>query len=131
MKTLKALLAMSLTLAPIHRASAGGNFICNLSVLTKAERARDKELAGVMRAALIEKTELSNGYAFRFDPKVLSQLAEWTYIVVKCCQPVHYQVEVGPQPGGALWWRLTGEEGVKEFIEDELHPFFVASASKL
>ena len=131
MKTPKALLAMSLALAPIHRASAEGKFICNLSVLSKAERARDKELAGVMRAALIEKTELSNGYAFRFDPKVLSQLGEWTYIVVKCCQPVHYQIEVGPQPGGALWWRLTGEEGVKEFIEDELQPFFVASASKL
>ena len=89
------------TLLGVAGASAAPErFTCNLSVLTKGERARDHELMMSLAAAVQEKKELPDGYAFRFDRAKLPELAEWTNIVAKCCQPLTYQIELGPQPGG-------------------------------
>jgi hypothetical protein len=104
--------------------AAAERFTCNLSALTKIERARDHELMMSLASAVVEKRELPDGYAFRFDRAKLSELAEWTDIIAKCCQPLTYQIEVGPQPGGALWARFTGKAGVKEFLDGELDEFF-------
>jgi hypothetical protein len=113
------------TLLGVAGASAAPErFTCNLSVLTKGERARDHELMMSLAAAVQEKKELPDGYAFRFDRAKLPELAEWTNIVAKCCQPLTYQIELGPQPGGGLWARFTGKEGVKEFLDGELDEFF-------
>ena len=105
-------------------ASAAERFTCNLSVLTKAERARDHELMMILSVSVLEKKDLPDGYAFRFDAGKLPNLAEWINIVAKCCQPLTYRIELGPQPGGALWARYTGAEGVKEFLDGELEEFF-------
>ena len=91
---------------------------CNLGALTQADRARDRELLPVLVSALLERRELPEGYAYRFDPRVLKVLGEWVEIVAKCCQPLTYDVSLEPQPGGALWVRITGKEA-KEFIGQE------------
>lgn len=120
MKTaVKTLAVMLMALTPLHQASAAERFTCNLGLLTKAERQRDQQLARLMRAALVERKELPNGYGFRFTAGSTQKLAEWTYIIAKCCQPLDYRLEIGPQPGGALWLWMTGGEGVKEFIGGE------------
>ena len=48
-------------------------------------------------------------------PGVLKDVGEWIGIVAKCCQPLTYVVDLQPQPGGALWVRITGHDA-KEFI---------------
>ena len=40
---------------------------CNLGALSAAERARDKQLVPVLAGALRERTDLADGYAYRFD----------------------------------------------------------------
>jgi hypothetical protein len=115
----RTLAVMLLALTPVHQASAAERFTCNLGLLTKVELKRDQELGHLLRAALVERKELPNGYGFRFTAESTQRLAEWTYIIAKCCQPLDYRLEIGPQPGGALWLWMTGGDGVKEFIGGE------------
>ena len=94
---------------------------CNLGALTSADRARDRELIPLLASALQERKELSDGYAYRFEPRVVKELGEWINIEAKCCQPLKYELALDPQPGGALWVRITGNEA-KEFIGAEFAP---------
>jgi hypothetical protein len=110
---------MKLMLMLLLAAQAPERFHCNLGALTRVERQRDRELATQLHAALLEQKELPDGYAFRFPAGSTAMLAEWVAIVSKCCQPVEYRLELGPQPGGALWLRMTGGNGVKEFLAGE------------
>ena len=110
--TLCVLLCALAEAAPQERAH------CNLAVLTSADRARDRELVPVLASALLERKDLQDGYAYRFDRKALKPLGEWLEIVARCCQPLTYEVSLEPEPGGALWVRITGHES-KEFIEME------------
>src|SRR5215470_7516681 len=80
---------------------------CNLAALSKAERERDAQLIPVLRKALRERKELADGYTYRFEPAVLKDVGEWLAIVIKCCQPLTYEVSVGPMPGASLWVRIT------------------------
>jgi hypothetical protein len=98
---------------------ADRRFTCNMAALTKAERRRDAELGRAMSAALAERKELPNGYGFRFAAESAPQLAEWTAIIAKCCQPLDYRLEIGARPAGPLWLWMTGGDGVKEFIGGE------------
>jgi len=92
MKTVATLLCLALSAladpAPTERVH------CNLAVLTRAERERDHQLVPLLRDALQERQELSDGYAYRFTPGVLKDLGEWVAIVAKCCQPLSYEVTI-------------------------------------
>jgi hypothetical protein len=121
--TLLVLLCSLVAAAPDERAH------CNLAALTSADRARDRELVPVLAAALLERKELPDGYAYRFDRRVLKLLGEWVEIEAKCCQPLSYELSLEPQPGGALWVRITGREA-KEFIGLEFAPLTARLAAK-
>jgi hypothetical protein len=109
----------TLMLTLLIAAQAPERFHCNLHALTKVERQRDRELAVQLHTALLEQKELPDGYAFRLPAESAAMLGEWVAIISKCCQPVDYRIELGPQPGGALWLRMTGGEGAKEFLKGE------------
>jgi hypothetical protein len=102
---------------------------CNLAALTLADRARDRELVPLLASALLERKDLPEGYAYRFDRHVLKVLGEWVEIEAKCCQPLTYEVSLEPQPGGALWVRITGK-AAKEFIGAEFEPLMAKLAAK-
>jgi hypothetical protein len=73
---------------------------------------------------VLEIIELDDGYAFRFnnDDGVLSQLTEFIVLERICFPFFGFAVEVEPE-GGAVWFRLTGRDGVKPFIKAELGEF--------
>lgn len=68
-----------------------------------------------------ETRELSNGYQFRFDaePDVIRRLAEFVSLEKLCCPFLSFAIEVHAEHG-PIWLRLTGREGVKEFIREEI-----------
>ena len=68
-----------------------------------------------------ETTELWDGYQFRFDsePNVIRRLAEFVALEKLCCPFLSFAIEIEAE-GGALWLRLTGREGVKAFIREEI-----------
>ena len=69
-------------------------------------------------AGVEERQELENGYAFRFpcDGAWASKIAEFVATERQCC--AFFRFELSFEPGsGPIWLKLTGPDGVKEFIE--------------
>jgi hypothetical protein len=96
------------------------SFYCNTKSLSKAEWAHKREISQKMKIARAERKELADGYAFRFRPEAVSlmELADWVSSEARCCPFFDMSIEVEPS-GGPLWLRLTGKEGVKQFIRME------------
>ena len=70
----------------------------------------------------IEEThELPSGYEFRFadETSVLVRLADFVSLEKLCCPFLRFEIEVEAE-SGPVWLRLTGREGVKEFIREEV-----------
>ena len=68
---------------------------------------------------VLEKTPLPDGYRFRFPASAVEALARWIENERNCCPFLTFSLEVTPA-GGAVWLRLSGPEGTREFLEAEL-----------
>ena len=69
-------------------------------------------------AALLERRETAGGYAYRFDPDALPDVARWAANERRCCPFLTFHLTL--TPGGDLWLELTGPEGTAEFLDHEL-----------
>ena len=101
-------------------ATTQSKFFCNTKALTPAERARHKQLSEKMEVARKAVVETEKGYEFQFSPAgvSLAELAEWVGQESKCCPFFDFHIDLEEQ-GSLLCLRLTGQEGVKEFIRAE------------
>ena len=127
MKTVATFLCLLSALA--GSAVAESRVHCTLAALSSADRERDRQLIPVLRDNLQERKELADGYAYRFPASLLREVGEWVSIEAKCCQPLTYEVSLAPQPGGAVWVRITGQEA-KEFIDAEFEPIMTKLAGR-
>jgi len=95
-------------------------FYCNMKTLTAAERLHKKKIGEKMAASRVEMNELPNGYAFRFRPGGVSlvELADWVESERRCCPFFDLAIEA-EREGGSVWLKITGREGVKQFIRGE------------
>jgi hypothetical protein len=95
-------------------------FYCNMGALTPAERERYKVLAEKLKAANVERKEEANGYAFRINPAGASlvDVAEWVNFEKRCCPFFDFEIS-SKREGGPLWLKVSGREGVKQFISQE------------
>jgi len=105
--------------------SAGGThvspFACNTLALGPKERKRHFDELGPQIRALRKSTrELPDGYEFEFGstPANYALLQEWMLQERACCPFFDLDLRL-EREGGPLWLRLTGREGVKEFIKAE------------
>jgi hypothetical protein len=93
---------------------------CNLNAIPASERAGHEVLAGQLFASVLERYELPDGYAFRLpsESEVLKQAAAFIANERLCCPFFRFELVI--EPGGEPFWlRLTGGEGVKQFIAAE------------
>jgi len=93
-------------------------FYCSLEKsLSKEEREYKKQLTQKMESARVETKELANGYAFRFRPESVSlgEVADWVATERRCCPFFDMAIEL-EREGGPMWLKITGREGVKQFI---------------
>lgn len=95
-------------------------FYCNIKALTPTERAHHKELTGKLLVERKESVETPTGYEFQFNPKTVSlaELADWVGAESKCCSFLDFHIDVEAE-GNLLCLRLTGAQGVKDFIRSE------------
>jgi hypothetical protein len=95
-------------------------FACSLTALTAAEREHHKELSKELHEAVKEIRELPNGYGFRLsgERRSLAMLSEWVSLERLCCPFFTFQIEAGSE-AQPVWLRMTGREGVKEFMQSE------------
>ena len=95
-------------------------FACSLTALTAAERGHHKELSEELHEAVKEIRELPNGYGFRLsgERRSLAMLSEWVSLERLCCPFFTFQIEAASE-AQPVWLRMTGREGVKQFMQSE------------
>jgi hypothetical protein len=94
---------------------------CNMLALDAEGRKRHKVVSDQMRAAIKEIEDLPDGYAFHFSAEQSTILLVSEFIARErlCCPFFRFEL-IAEQENGPLWMRLSGREGVKEFIKAEL-----------
>ena len=100
---------------------ADSPFACSLEKsLTKEERAHKKQIAQKMESARIDTKEIADGYVFRFRPEGVSfaEVAAWVGTERVCCPFFDLGIEA-ERENGPVSLRITGREGVKNFIQAE------------
>ena len=92
---------------------------CDLTAIPAEEREAHERLA---RQLFFEtapvREELPDGYAFLFQADQYPLVAAFIANERLCCPFFRFTLEVPPAQG-ALWLRVTGDEGVKEFVDAE------------
>jgi hypothetical protein len=96
-------------------------FACDMTAILPEKRAVHHALIRrLMTEAVEEISELSDGLAFRFPAEEYDAVTEFIGRERLCCPFLTFVLEVSPDRGPLLL-RLTGSEGVKDFIRAELH----------
>ena len=104
----------------MDRAQEQSPIACDMSVLSPAQRESHLATSRELFSALKEIRELSNGYEFRVDgPYVIVQAAEFISLEKLCCPFLNFSLEVEAE-NGPVWVKLTGREGVKAFVREEI-----------
>jgi hypothetical protein len=95
-------------------------FACNLTALTTEQRKRHAELRKVLGESIKEIQELPDGYAFRLpdDTKTILNAAEFITYEKLCCPFFTFNLEI-ESDDKPVWLKLTGREGVKQFLKTE------------
>lgn len=82
-----------------------------------ALRTRREGLLAALLATAAERTPLSDGYAFRFDPcdGILDLIARVVDAERRCCRFLRFEIAVEPDTG-PIRVTLTGPAGTREFL---------------
>ncbi len=95
-------------------------------VFSPETRKRHAEIWTKMEREMLGVDELEAGYAFRFpmEDALFQELAEFITYERHCCPFFHFALEM--EPGAEhVSLRLTGGEGVKDFLTIELASYEV------
>jgi hypothetical protein len=90
---------------------------CNAGAISTAERQRYSALLKRVKAAMIERCELSDGYRFLLQAAGVSlpKVAEWVAFERLCCRSLSFHLEVSGQED--LWQvQLSGPVGSKAIL---------------
>jgi len=121
MKLLLLLLVAAAAVLP-----AESPFACNRAALSAQARQRHfDELSPALRARKKSIRELRDGFEFEFpsDTATFQLVSEWVAGERLCCP--FFDIDVhAEREGGSLWLRLTGREGVKQFIRADFARWF-------
>lgn len=94
------------------------SFYCTLT--TPEFRERKKTLVAGLKAKVLERKEVANGFQYKFNgtDELLDKLNEFIKSERDCCGFFTFKVTVTPD--GMAWLEISGKDGVKDFITDEL-----------
>lgn len=92
---------------------------CKLT--TPELRQRKETVIANIKTRIIDKKELPNGYAFKFNgsDKIIDELTEFIKTERECCDFFMFNLSVAGDKS-EIWLELKGEEGTKDFITSEL-----------
>lgn len=95
-------------------------FYCNRTAINAEQRKRKAELDQALFSTNAKIGELEDGFVFEFpgDPAIFQKMAEWAAMERACCPFFDIGLRL-EREGGPFSLRLTGREGVKQFIEAE------------
>jgi hypothetical protein len=92
--------------------------VCDLTVFSTETRQQIAASLPDMFKAVLKALELPDGFAFQFpnEPGMFMTLANFVEHERQCCPFYSFALEAEPN-NGPFWLRMTGGEGVKEFME--------------
>jgi len=96
---------------------------CDLTAIDADQRDGHIETVQNIFQLTEQVIELSNGYALRLpnETDIFLKVAEYIARERLCCPFFGFGLEIEPERG-ALWLKLTGRKGVKEFLQSQLGP---------
>ena len=95
-------------------------FACDMTAIPAEQRPAHHALIRRLMTDEVESiSELPSGLAFRFPAEAYDAVTEFVAGERLCCPFLTFALEVSPDRG-PLQLRLTGAEGVKDFIRAEL-----------
>ncbi|HLM24361.1 MAG TPA: hypothetical protein VK274_04850, partial [Pyrinomonadaceae bacterium] len=94
---------------------------CDMMAIAPDERPKHLATSRELFSQIQEVRELSNGYDFRLaeGPDLIRKLAEFISLEKLCCPFLNFVIEIEAE-AGPVWLRLTGRDGVKAFIREEI-----------
>jgi hypothetical protein len=94
---------------------------CDMTAIPADQRPVHLATSKQLFSQIQEFRGLPNGYEFRLaaGPDLLVKLAEFISLEKLCCPFLNFMIEVEAE-GGPVWLRLSGREGVKAFIREEI-----------
>ncbi len=94
---------------------------CDMTAIPAAQRPVHLTNGRELFSKMEEFRDLPDGYEFRFadGPDLLTKLGEFIALERLCCPFLHFDVSVDAE-GGPVWMRLSGRDGVKDFIREEI-----------
>ena len=92
---------------------------CNMNALDAAQQERRETIAKQMNNATLQVQELPDGYKFLYPSNLFLVVAEFVSLERLCCPFFTFQLTVEPDDS-PLWLQITGRDGVKEFMQEEL-----------
>jgi hypothetical protein len=119
-----ALIAGMLAVGPTRAQNNGTTvetpFFCNLKALTVVERTEHQRLGQRLAESILRTVEIAEGYAFEVDGHrvAVRDIAQWTEFERRCCPFFDFNLELRRE-NGPITLRLTGRDGVKQFIRSE------------
>ena len=133
MKTILFVTAVVLQVTAVCPMQADGSpadklspFACDRMALSPEARKQHFDLLGPeLRRTHLRIRELPDGYEFEFppDPASVQRVAEWSAGERLCCPFFDIDLRF-EREHGAFWLRLTGREGVKQFIQSDFAKWF-------
>ena len=99
---------------------------CDRLALTQEQRKRHfDELGPALRSMRKSIRELPDGYEFEYpaDAASIKLVAEWAAGERVCCPFFDIDLRM-EREGGSFWMRLTGRDGVRQFIKADFSPWF-------
>src|SRR5262245_57910679 len=96
-------------------------FFCDLAAMNAEQRVRYRHVTQQMHAATPVIEECADGYMLRFgmDASLCLLVAEFMTLERLCCPFLDLTLEL-VREGGPMQLKLTGREGVKQFLRAEL-----------
>lgn len=75
-----------------------------------------------LKAQILEKKEIDNGYTYKFSgtDAIIDELSQFIKTERKCCSFFDFTIEIEGVEDGNIWLAITGPEGVKDFIKEDL-----------
>jgi len=126
MKTISTAFLLLAAVAMAQSTAQESPFACDRSALNPEQRKRHfDELGPALRGLVKGVRELTTGYEFEFpsDPATYRLVAEWAAGEHLCCP--FFDIDLHQErEKGAFRMRLTGRDGVKQFIQIDFGRWF-------
>ena len=126
-KLLPVLLIMGISVNAQKAECTGNDACCKKETTFKCKltspefKERKATVIADLKSMMIKKKELKDGYAYKFSGSddVVAKLNEFIKTESECCDFFKFKLTVSNNKSHA-WLHITGEKGVKEFIETEM-----------